>query len=85
MKTHLNITLNEGSSYNKIRESILAFDTATTRWNESAALSFSGMSPMTSTTDGPVPMEIDRVQKGKGGKDPKGKGKGLEVKRKRKR
>ena len=85
MKTHLNITLNEGSSYNKIRESILAFDTATTRWNESAALSFSGMSPMTLTTDGPVPMEIDRVQKGKGGKDPKGKGKDSKSKGKGKR
>ena len=75
MKTHLNITLNEGSSYNKIRESILAFDTATTKWNESAALSLSNVSPILSNTDGPVPMEVDRVQKGKGGKDQKGKGK----------
>ena len=92
MKTQLNLTLNEGSSYNKIREAIIAFDTATTKWNESGALTFSGMSPMTSAADpnGPMPMEIDRIKgdgkkgKGKGGKpsgkEGKGKGGGKESK-----
>ena len=51
MKTHLNLILNEGSSYNKIREAVIAFDTATTKWNESGGLIFSGMSPMTSSGD----------------------------------
>ena len=79
MKVHLNLTLNEGSSYQKIREAILAFDTATTRWNESAAISFTTSSPMTQTVDqgGLMPMEVDRLQKGD---DKKGKGKGKEMK-----
>ena len=52
MKVHLNLTLNEGSSYLKIREAILAFDTATTKWNESAALTFTtSSSPMQSAGD----------------------------------
>ena len=92
MKTHLNLTLNEESSYSKIREAIIAFDTATTKWNESGALTFSGMSPMTNATDpnGPMPMEIDRIKgdgkKGKGKtKDGKGKSKGKEDRQKRER
>ena len=80
---HLNMTLNEGSSYQKIREAVLAYDAASTRWNESAALSFSSnTSPMQLGFDsgGQAPMEIDRLQKGKG-KDAKGKGgKGKEEK-----
>ena len=81
MKVHLNLALNEGSTYSQIREAIIAFDNATTKWNESAALSFT--SPMPSGADqGPTPMEVDRLQqkgkdKGKSkGKDPKGKAKG---------
>ena len=81
MKTHLNLTLNEGSSYGKIREAIIAFDTATTKWNESGALTFSGVSPTATDPNGVMPMEIDRIKgdgkKGKGkSKDQKGKSKG---------
>ena len=47
MKIHLNLILNEGNSYQKMREAILAFDTATTKWNESIALSFNNSSPIT--------------------------------------
>ena len=84
MKIHLNLILNEGNSYQKMREAILAFDTATTKWNESIALSFNNSSPITQAINsgGPMPMEIDRLQqkgdgkKGKGKtKDMKGKGK----------
>ena len=59
MKVHLNLTLNEGSSYARIREAVLAFDTATTKWNESAALSFNS-SPMQPASEqgGPMPVEI---------------------------
>lgn len=45
LKVHLNMTLNEGSSDSKIREAVLAYNTANTKWNESAALSFSSTSP----------------------------------------
>ena len=73
IKIHLNLILNEGSSYSKIKEAIIAFDTATTKWNESGALTFSRISPMTSSTDpnGPMPIEIDRIK----GDGKKGKGK----------
>ena len=88
MKTHLNLTLNEGSSYGKIREAIIAFDTATTKWNESGALTFSGVSPM-NDPNGAMPMEVDRIKgdgkKGKSkSKEQKGKGKGKEDKSKSK-
>ena len=69
MKTHLNLTLNEGNSYGKIREAIIAFDTATTKWNESGALTFSGVSPM-NDPNGAMPMEVDRIK----GDGKKGKG-----------
>ena len=93
LKVHLNITLNEGSSYSKIREAALAYDTANTKWNESAAQSFSSSSPMQTTPQdagGLAPMEVDRLQKGKDKgkgktKDKKGaKGKGKEDKGKSK-
>ena len=92
LKIHLNMTLNEGSSYQKIREAVLAFDTANTKWNESAALSFTSTTspiPYSADPSGLAPMEIDRVQKGdgkqkgtkgKGGKEGKGKSKSKEDK-----
>ena len=79
MKVQLSLTLNEGSSYQKIREAILVFDAAATKWNESAAISFTTTSPMAQAVDtgGVMPMEVDRLQKGDG---KKGEGKGKEVK-----
>ena len=89
MKVHLNLALNEGSTYAQIREAIIAFDNAATKWNESGALSFS--TPMSSGADqGPMPMEVDRLQqkgkdKGKSkGKEQKGKSKGKQEKGKEK-
>ena len=34
MKVHLNLALNEGSTYAQIRKAIIAFDNANTKWNE---------------------------------------------------
>ena len=80
MKMHLNLALNKGSTYAQIREAIIAYDNATTKWNEAGALSFT--SPTTSGMDqGPMPMEVDRLQQK--GKD-KGKSKGKEQKGKSK-
>eukprot|EP00913_Durusdinium_trenchii_P032259 g30204.t1 len=39
MKVHLNLALNEGSTYAQIREAIIAFDNATTKWNEAGHMS----------------------------------------------
>ena len=75
LKVHLNMSLNESSSYSTIREVIRSCDTATTKWTESSATVF----PLQATGDsaGVVPMEVDRVKgktKGKSkGKDAKGK------------
>ena len=63
-----------------LRSCSIAYDNATAKWNEAGALSFT--SPTTSSTDqGPMPMEVDRLQQK--GKD-KGKSKGKEQKGKSK-
>ena len=52
---------------------ILMYDTSTTRWSEQMVL---GSDTAGSSTDGPVPMEIDRVEsKGKYKGGSKGKSK----------
>ena len=73
MKVHLNLTLNEGSSYLKIREAVLAFDTATTKWNESAALTLYKFEPNTINrrskwghANGDRPVAAERQGQGKG-------------------
>ena len=76
MKTHLNLTLNEGSSYSKIREAIIAFSMRQRRNGMSQALTFSGMSLITSDPNGMMPMEIDRIK----GNGKKGKGKSKDTK-----
>ena len=86
LKIHLNLSLNESSTYPQIREVIKAYDTATTKWTDS--VSSSPYSPQTAADPtGLVPMEIDRVKggkaagKGKGkSKEGKGKAKGKEQK-----
>ena len=75
LKVHLNLAVNEGSSYAQIRGAIMSYDVATTKWNESASLQY--VTPGQDST-GLAPMEVDRV-KGKG----KEKGKGWKRKRKR--
>ena len=85
LKIHLNLSLNESSSYAKIREVIQAYDTATTKWTDGAINSFL-LQPLQDST-GVMPMEVDRVKGGKNsgkskgkGKDVKGKSKGKEQK-----
>ena len=84
LKVHLNLALNESSSYNKIREVVRAYDTATTKWSE-VPTAFP-LQPQGDPT-GLAPMEIDRVKGGKPGlkgkskgKDGKGKTKGKDLK-----
>lgn len=77
LKVHLNLSLNEGSKYETIRDVIKTYDTATTKWSEAAVSPFSPLSPP-GDPNGPSPMEVDRI-KGKG-KDSKGKGKGKDGK-----
>ena len=73
LKTWLQLQVNEGTTYAKVREMILMYDTSTTRWSEQMVL---GSDAAGSSTDGPVPMEIDRVEsKGKYKGGSKGKSK----------
>ena len=70
LKTWLQLQVTEQTTYSKVREMILLYDSSTTKWSETMVLGLDGSS---SHADGPVPMEIDRIEsKGKN----KGKGKG---------
>ena len=78
LKTYLNMTIQDSTTYETLRESILQYDQATIKWSNTMALGTSMQS-----NDGPAPMDVDRIWKGKGkGKDkgksdrPKGDGKG---------
>ena len=68
LKTYLNMTVQDTTTYENLRESILQNDQATIKWSNTMSLG------TTLQNDFPTPMEVDRI-KGKG-KDVKGKGKG---------
>ena len=75
LKTYLNMTIQDSTTYETLRESILHYDQATIKWSSTMALG----SNLAATGDGPAPMEVDRIWKGKGqgkhkGKNDKGKG-----------
>ena len=81
LKVWLQLQVNESTNYAKVREMVLLYDSSTTKWTEQMVL---GSDNTMSSTDGPVPMEIDRVEskgknkgaKGKSKSSPKGKSKG---------
>ena len=81
LKVWLQLQVNESTNYAKVRETVLLYDSSTTKWTEQMVL---GSDNTMSSTDGPVPMEIDRVEskgknkgaKGKSKSSPKGKSKG---------
>ena len=59
LKTWLQLQVSETTTYSKVREMILLYDASTTRWSEQMVL---GSDNATASGDGPVPMEIDRIQ-----------------------
>eukprot|EP00435_Cladocopium_sp_Y103_P036504 s948_g9.t1 len=79
LKTYLQVTLKDSTTYEELREAALRYDQRTTKRTQSMSL---GTAVSSADTSGP--MEVDRVEKGKGkkgksksgskGKD-KGKGK----------
>ncbi|CAE7295462.1 unnamed protein product, partial [Symbiodinium microadriaticum] len=75
LRTQATVLITESSTYQDLRSLIERWDTSQTKWSASIASTF-GISA--SSSGGPQPMEVDRVQqpKGKYGRDPKGKGKG---------
>ena len=68
LKTYLNMTIQDTTTYDTLRESILQYDQATIKWSNTMALGSRVQNDL------PTPMEVDRI-KGKG-KGVKGKGKG---------
>ena len=78
------MTLQEDTSYDRLREAILQYDQATIKWSNTMALG-SSLPNHSHDDGGPSPMEVDRIWKGKGyGKDRKGKGKDVKGKGKNK-
>ena len=73
LETYLNMTIQDSTTYEALRESILQYDQATIKWSNTMALGTSMQS-----NDEATPMEVGRIWKGKG----KGKDKGKNDKRK---
>ena len=68
LKTWLQLQVSESTTYAKVKEMILLYDASTTKRSEHMVL---GVDGTTGNSDGPVPMEMDRVEykgKSKGGK-----------------
>ena len=73
LRTQATVLITESSTYQDLRNLIERWDSSQTRWGASLATSF-GIAPP-GPPGGVAPMEVDRVQKGKG-KDKGGKDKG---------
>ena len=72
LKTHLSLNLKENCKYQELREEVLRWDRAHQKWSN--LLQSTDDSIGTSTANDSVPMEIDRIEKGRG-RGNKGKGK----------
>ena len=73
LKVWLQLQVTEPTTYSRVREMVLRYDVSTTKWSEQMVL---GNDAGGSGGDGPVPMEIDRVEgrpKGKSGNKGKSK------------
>ena len=81
VREYLQLTVTDSTTYGDIREAILSHDRASKVWSQETVLRSLTQGPAEQRTDGPIPMEVDRVfmEKGKGkekGKFKGGKGKG---------
>ena len=76
MRNHLATVLTEDVTYDTLRETALHFERMNTKWDSKNLFAGDSLfSKSRGSTDGPVPMEVDALQK-KGKKGDKGKGKG---------
>ena len=73
LRSFLNISLSESSSYVQLRELIYRWDRSNIKWAQPLNASFGPNSLSPGVDQGPSPMEIDRL-KGEGGKGKYGKG-----------
>lgn len=75
LKVWLQLQITETTTYNQLRELVVAYERSTSRWTESMVLGADAV------VDTSAPMEVDRIQqKGKGFKGKDGKGKGVKGK-----
>ena len=74
LRSFLNITLTESSTYEELRSVIARWDALQTKWQNPLSAAFGP----DSNKNGVADMEIDRVGEYKGGKKGKGKGKAKE-------
>ena len=63
LKTYLQLTLKETTTYEELREAALRYDQSTIKWTQAMSLGSAVTSNDTAT-----PMDVDRVEKGKGKK-----------------
>ena len=78
LRQHANVVISDDSTYRDLRELVLRWDGAQTKWQSSVASSYGlyeGKKGLHDPGD-VVPMEVDRVAKGGRGKYKGGKGKG---------
>lgn len=59
LKVRLQLHVNEPTTFSQVCEMILLYDASTTNWSEQLVL---GTDSAMSSNDGPVPMEIDRME-----------------------
>eukprot|EP00435_Cladocopium_sp_Y103_P001443 s5136_g1.t1 len=57
LKTYLQVTLRDGTSYDDLREAALRYDQSTIKWTQSMSLGCS-----VGASDGATPMDVDRVE-----------------------
>ena len=73
LREHLQLTIKETTTYNQIREAVLSHEQASKTWSQESIMKSLNVRP---DPNGPMPMEVDRIQeKGKGKGKYKGKGK----------
>jgi len=77
LREQLQLSINEESTYQEIRDKVLSFERVSKIWSTEQVLKHVQDQPSYSggSADGPIPMEVDRIEKGGKGKS-KGKNKG---------
>ena len=77
IKQHVQLQMTDSSTYASVRDYVLGYEVTTTSWTPAKMHQALGVVPGATASDqGPVPMEVDALQK----KGPKGKNKGKERK-----
>ena len=84
IQQHVQLQLNESSTYSQVRNLVVGYERTTTTWSPGKIHSELGILPSSSSSvgnpsasySGPAPMEIDRFEKGKNKGKVKGKTKG---------